>query len=495
MYDVALVGYGPTGATLANLLALQGLNVLVLEREAKIYHLPRAVHFDDEVMRVFQTVGIADDLLPLVHVNPGMKFVDQSGTALLDWPRPQEITEHGWNASYRLHQPDLERLLRDKLANYEKVTVASETMVTALSSTPDHVEIETQNRQDATRTQKYQARYVVGCDGANSIVRQSMGSTMKDFGFEERWLVVDVLLKHPRPDLGDHSIQFCDPERPMTYCRSPGIRRRWEITILPDETETEVLTESFVWDLLKRWITPKDAEIERTAVYTFHSQVAKTWRSERVMIAGDAAHLTPPFMGQGMCTGIRDAANLAWKLGHVIKEDAEDDILDSYGLERRPHAQSYVETAIKLGALINSLDRNTAKELSSGNGQGQMRSIAPRLGQSALTQASCAQHDASSLGRPAPQFTTQHNTERFDDRIGYAHSIISHQKPDGMRNTVLWLDAGRHSEANRFLKSQDAAAIWVRPDRYVGSILKDTDLIRKTLPTFLFDDTKNESHL
>ena len=124
-------------------MALQGLNVLVLEREAKIYHLPRAVHFDDEVMRVFQTVGIADDLLPLVHVNPGMKFVDQSGTALLDWPRPQEITEHGWNASYRLHQPDLERLLRDKLANYEKITVASETMVTALSSSPDHVEIET----------------------------------------------------------------------------------------------------------------------------------------------------------------------------------------------------------------------------------------------------------------------------------------------------------------------------------------------------------------
>ena len=124
-----------------------------------------------------------------------------------------------------------------------------------------------------------------------------------------------------------------------------------------------------------------------------------------------------------------------------------------------------------------------------------MRSIAPRLGQSALTKASCAQHDASSLGRPAPQFTTQNNTERFDDRIGYAHSIISHQKPDGMRNTVLWLDAGRHPEASRFLKSQDAAAIWVRPDRYVGSILKDTDLIRKTLPTFLFDDTKNESHL
>lgn len=469
MYDIAIIGYGPTGATLGNLLAQQGVSVLVLEREAVMYHLPRAVHFDDEVMRVFQTVGIADDLVGKTHANPGMKFVDGAGNLLLDWPRPHEITMHGWNASYRLHQPDLETLLRDRLAEEPTAKIVTDFEVTEVTETTQSVTSSGRNHARG-EPQQYQARFVVGCDGANSLIRSVIGSEMNDFGFEERWLVVDLLLKTPRPDLGDHSVQFCSPERPMTYCRSPGMRRRWEITIKDNESDAEITEPDRVWELLSRWITPDDAELERCAVYTFRSQVAQVWRKGRMMIAGDAAHLTPPFMGQGMCTGIRDAANLAWKLIACL-QGADDELLDSYRAERAPHAQNYVETAMRLGGLINSLDRDKALKMAEdqANGHAQMRSITPKLGSSALINTS--ENGSNRLiGRPFGQYDLGQGQRGFDAKIGYHHFILSRQKPDGIIHGVEWLDATVYPELNALLTKQNTQAIWVRPDRYVGAI-------------------------
>ena len=185
-------------------------------------------------------------------------------------------------------------------------------------------------------------------------------SELDDYGFQERWLVIDLILKKDRPDLGDHSIQFCRPDRPMTYCRGPGNRRRWEITLLDTEDENRVTKPDHIWSLLKPWITSDEASLERTAVYTFKSQVARNWRHGRIFLAGDAAHVTPPFLGQGMCMGIRDAFNLAWKLASVINKDAEHPLLDSYEDERNPHARAYVEMAIKIGQIIRSINHNDA---------------------------------------------------------------------------------------------------------------------------------------
>ena len=480
IYDVAVLGFGPTGATLGNLLAAQGVSVLVVDREAAMYHLPRAVHFDDEVMRVFQTVGIADDLLEKVRVNPGMKFVDNDDTLLLDWPRPQEITPHGWNASYRLHQPDLEKLLRDKLASEASANIQTGFDVTALGQTERCVTL-SGHMQDGT-PKSYQARYVVGCDGANSVTRSEIGGGMDDLGFEERWLVVDLLLKRPRPDLGDHSIQFCNPDRPMTYCRSPGERRRWEITVNEGESDADMTDPARVWQLLSRWITPEDADLERRAVYTFRSQVAKTWRRGRMLIAGDAAHLTPPFMGQGMCTGIRDAANLAWKLIACLN-GADDRLLDTYQSERAPHARAYVETAMRLGGLITSLARAAALKLAHPHGSGatQMRSIAPTLGPSPITTSRQNDH----LGRPFAQFDLDCSHRRFDDFVGYNHAVISAAQPRKMLPGARWIDAGKHPAIARALSDLNVGAAWVRPDRYLGAMSPHPDgLFDAVLPYF-----------
>ena len=354
--DVIIVGLGPTGATLANLLAECGVSVIVVDREAGIYDLPRAVHFDGETMRVFQSAGISASLRREVIVNSGMRFVDPSGEVLLDWPRPKEIGPQGWHASYRLHQPDLERLLRENLAKRPNVSVLTSAEVISVNVRGQDAIVTCHNLQSG-QTRSLSSSYVVGCDGARSLVRGVIGSGMFDLGFKERWLVVDVLLKDDRPDLGDHSIQYCSPDRPMTYCRSPKNRRRWEIALRDDEADEQVTREEQVWSFLAPWIEPGDAELERRAVYTFRSEIAEIWRKGRLMIAGDAAHLTPPFMGQGMCTGIRDASNLAWKLALCVKGAVSCDILDSYQEERAPNARSFIETAMRLGRLINSLDR------------------------------------------------------------------------------------------------------------------------------------------
>ena len=482
-FDVAIVGYGPTGATLANLLAGLDLKIVVIDREEAIYDLPRAVHFDDEVMRVFQTVGISEPLTRKTHVNPGMRFVDCEGNLLLDWPRPQETTTHGWHASYRLHQPDLEVLLRDRLADYEQVTIRTGHEVTGVSETDADVALTCRTRTTGETT-IINARYAVGCDGANSTIRNSIDRTMTDFGFCERWLVVDMLLKRERPELGDHSIQYCDSDRPMTYCRSPANRRRWEITVKDGESDAEISSPDRVWELLSRWVTPDDAELERSAVYTFRSALAKTWHKGRLLIAGDAAHLTPPFMGQGMCTGIRDAANLGWKLASVLG-GADPALLNTYQAERAPHAQSYIETAIRLGGLINSLDRAGAMKLTEGSsGVGNsMKSIQPKLGSSSYLRVDPTPDNP--VGRPFPQVVL--NTgERLDDRIGYHSALVTTQPCNNtdLPNLTI-LSASEHPELSGVLSDFGAGAILIGPDRYVRGIGGDAAALMKKFTPIL----------
>ena len=252
-YDVAIVGLGPTGATLAALLADMGHSVLVLDREADIYDLPRAVHFDDEIMRVLQWVGIADDFKNNVVINKGMRFVDMAGNLLLDWPRPQEITSNGWHASYRFHQPDLERALRNGLKRRENVTVLLSHDVEHVQDTGDGVRVVYRNRTDNS-VHDTTALFVAGCDGANSKIRGTIGSPMDPLGFNQRWLVVDVMLKHEMPVLGDHTLQYCDAETPATYCRNVGLRRRWEFALPEGESDEKAGDERRIWARLSGWI-------------------------------------------------------------------------------------------------------------------------------------------------------------------------------------------------------------------------------------------------
>ena len=440
MHDVAIIGYGPVGATLANLLGARGLDVVVLEREAAAYHLPRAVHFDDEVMRVFQGLGLADTIAPGLMVSPGMRFVDRDGALLLDWPRPRSIGPQGWHASYRFHQPALEDALRAGVARFPNVAVRDRTAVRAIGQDGEAVTLD-------SGAGPIRAREVVGCDGANSLTRAAIGEGFDDLGFDERWLVIDLILTRPRPELGDHSIQFCDPDRPATYVRGVGDRRRWEIALRDGEVPTDP------WPLLARWIAPDDAMLERCAVYTFRSAVARRWRDRRLFIAGDAAHLTSPFMGQGLCAGIRDVANLGWKLA-----GGDDDLLDSYQAERAPHVTAYIETAIRLGGLIRA--RATA-----GAPMGSMESIAPALG-----------GFTAPLGRPAPQPRLACGM-LLDDRVGPRFAVLL---PGGTAPATSGAVPVADPALEPFLTAHGALAALMRPDRQIAAFAR-TPAERATL--------------
>ena len=468
-FDVALVGYGPTGATLAHLLGLSNLKVLILDKEKEMYSLPRAVHFDDETMRVFQTIGMADQLSSMLHINPGMRFVNKHDELLLDWPRPQEISAQGWNASYRFHQPDLERILRNSLKTKPTITIKTGCRVTDLSENYENIIVHFINETD-NQAQFITADYVVGCDGANSLVRERLGSDLEDLGFCEKWLVVDMLLREAMPQLGNHSVQLCDPERPMTYCRNPQNRRRWEIATIDGETDEDILKTENIWSILSKWIKPQQADIERTAIYTFRSVVAKRWHRDRLLIAGDAAHLTPPFMGQGMCAGIRDAANLAWKLALCIRNKAGDEILHSYEQERIPHVKAYIATAVSLGELIYSDDPVSALNTINGHGagDGKMKSISPALGKAeffASFKSTTSKADQL-FGQPILS-----SGKKMDDAYGYNAVLVCRDAPVYSPWPVLSAEVER--SVLPFLDKLGVHSALVRPDRYVLATAKD----------------------
>jgi 3-(3-hydroxy-phenyl)propionate hydroxylase len=459
-------------------------------------------------MRIFETIGLDAQIASDVILSSGMHFVDANGKLILDWSRPAEISALGWHPSYRFHQPDLEHVLRGGLARWPNVTVRNRCDVFALDVDADSVTVRFEDLSSGRLTH-CRARYVVGCDGARSLVRRLIGSGLHDMGFRERWLVVDARLKRPRPDLGDYSVQHCDPVRPVTYVRGIGNRRRWEIALRDDEDASLMTASSRVWDLLERWITPQDAEIERSAVYTFRSVIAKRWREEKLLLAGDSAHQMPPFLGQGMCAGIRDAANLAWKLARIIEGKDDDALLDSYQSERAPHVREYIELAIRLGGVINTTAINAG--LPTGgrkrDGTARMESRKPLLGPGLI-----AGH-TEMTGQLAPQPDLSDGV-RLDARTGYQFALLmmpdfSASLQDDMRRQIADADIALVDDAapalQDWLSTNQIEAVLVRPDRYVlggardhadlepllAAVSKAPKLVHHLLPPQLYRDKQN----
>ena len=343
--DVAIVGYGPVGNVLAILLAQLGRSVIVLERWPEPYPLPRAVHMDHEVARIVQSCGLGDELRACSEPAHVYEWRNAAGTTLLRFGRVG-ASASGWPESWMFNQPTLEALLDERARQLPGVTVRRGVEVTGLEQRDDAVVVHTATGEDV------RAAYVVGCDGANSTVRSLAGMPVHDLGFFFDWLIVDVVLDEPRV-FDPINVQICDPARPTTAVSGGPGRRRWEFMRLPHETIAELDDEERAWELLAPWdVHPGNARLERHAVYTFNARYAEQWRAGRVLIAGDAAHLMPPFAGQGMCAGLRDAANLAWKLDLVLDGRADDALLDSYQDERLPSARMAIDFSMELGKVI-----------------------------------------------------------------------------------------------------------------------------------------------
>jgi len=460
-YDVIIVGLGPTGGTLANLLALNGFSILILEREKNLYALPRAVHFDDEIMRVFQTIGITKKFLKNTIINKGTKFVNSDGKVLLDWPRPKSITENGWYPSYRFHQPDLEKNLRNRLKNFKKVKLMQNTEVIRIKNNKNSVNLLFKSKN---KLRKVRSKYVIGCDGARSTTRDQMGSVLDNLGFTQKWAVVDLILRKNKNKLPDRTIQYSNSERPATYCRNVGKRRRWEFAIRDNEDEKEILSDEYIWNFLKPWLNPKDAYLERKAIYIFQSAIARKWRKGRIFIAGDAAHLMPPFMGQGMCAGIRDVSNLAWKISWCIKNNHNEKFLDTYQSERFSNAKEYIETTMRMGEFVNAVgSENITDNISSGpNGTKSMQSIKPKLG------LGLGSNKDKNRGKIFPQLIMK-NGKALDEKFSMSPLLLTSSKLSKKisLNKIQSITDKDIKGLNNLLKSYNAKAIIVRPDRFI----------------------------
>lgn len=350
--DVAIVGLGPTGAVLANLCGLAGLSTVVYERSTEPHPDPRAVHLDAEIARILQQCGFEAELDRLLTVSAGMEYVTATGEHLFTFEGFEREPLLGWHEDYVFHQPDLDRMLRAGLERF------------------DHVEVRFGVEAPPIAELTNLARFVVACDGASSVVREQLGIGLLDRGYDEDWLVVDLDLRGGVPTgLSQVIQQICDPDRLATYVPGHPPHHRFEFRIehhvdRPDDGDA--LPDS--WRLVAPWgFTSENSELLRSARYRFHALMADRWRHGTVFLAGDAAHQMPPFMGQGLCSGVRDAANLAWKLTAVCAgevgstEDAED-LLESYERERRPHVDAVIELSIGAGRLLADF----AAELAAG---------------------------------------------------------------------------------------------------------------------------------
>jgi 2-polyprenyl-6-methoxyphenol hydroxylase-like FAD-dependent oxidoreductase len=348
-YDIAIVGYGPVGQTLAILLGQKGWRVGVFEKQPTAYPLPRAVHFDHEIGRILQAAGVAEAIVGATEAANVYEWRNAAGETLLRF-ESKAAGLCGWPEGNMFAQPEIERLLDARARaltsvevhrGYEVVGITAADGTAALTlAAPDG------RRRDA------EARFVVGCDGANSFVRQHLGATVTDLGFFFDWLIVDVIPREPRV-WDPLNIQICDPARPTTLVSGGPGRRRWEFMRLPGESIEELNNESTAWRLLEPWgFTAQNASLERHTVYRFQARWVDIWRNGGLLLAGDAAHQMPPFAGQGMCSGLRDAANLAWKLDLVLAGKAPETLLDTYPSERIPHVRAIINLSMELGKVI-----------------------------------------------------------------------------------------------------------------------------------------------
>lgn len=373
--DVAVVGAGPVGTLLAILLARRGRKVTLVERWTNHYALPRAVTYDHEIARILATLGIDSENDPAISYHDELyywKNKDRQNLQIVDW---QSQSASGWRVRYWFNQPMMEKRLLAIAATLPGITLLRGWQGIGLEQDEAGVTLSLQRNPEEVGPNgarlSLRAQFVAGTDGANSFVREALGIENEDKGYFFDWLILDMI---PTFDYvarqGDEPAQWqlCDPKRPTTIVPGgPGpvaggpARRRWEFMVLPGEQAHDLQKPERAWELLAPWgLTPDTAELERSAVYRFQARWAKQWNKGRCLIGGDAAHLMPPFAGEGMCAGVRDAVAMAWRLNGILEGRFGAGVLDSYTTERIAHARHYIDFSQELGQIICIADEEVA---------------------------------------------------------------------------------------------------------------------------------------
>jgi len=516
-FDVSIVGYGPVGSTLAALLAEMGLKVGVFEKNEDVYPKPRAVGFDHDAMRIFQQINCAELLRPALSDFKSTVYLGAGGQIIqkiMTLSPPFPLT---WEPHFNCDQPLLESLIRERNTSRINLTTFLDHEIKAVRQSADAVDFSCVNDKDSVID--FRTRYLVGCDGASSFVRKSINTKLESFDYDQHWIVVDmkinvdVLERFPKTN-----IQFCEPARPSTYIVCPKNHRRWEFMALETDPKDELLSEDFIWSLLKRWLSPHEAKIWRSASYRFHALVADEWLDNRVLICGDAAHQTPPFMGQGMCQGIRDAGNLAWKLSGVIKKEFRPDILKSYTLERRPHVIETTVLAKKLGEILTVRDpAQAAKRDQAMHDQGQGRPI-EMVRQNLIPPLRSGIFDFHSTGAgevfPQPLVQCENGSEvLLDDIEKFKFRVVLKNTSSSMALLDLFSELEvpiillisnfsdvvqfknkrlnlipvieMNGAVSRFFQTKDLLGVLVRPDHYVYAGYSDLEGAKEVIQSFI----------
>ncbi|SCG46213.1 bifunctional 3-(3-hydroxy-phenyl)propionate/3-hydroxycinnamic acid hydroxylase [Micromonospora halophytica] len=512
--DVVIVGNGPIGATLSVLLAQRGWRVTVLERRPRPYRLPRATSFDGETARLLAATGIGPDLGRITAPANGYQWRTAAGETLLDIAFTTD-GPYGWPDANTMHQPALEELIAARATSLPGITVLRGHEVVGITESNQLVEVLAADGEGGTRA--LSARWVVGCDGANSFVRNHLDVSVTDLGFSYEWLLCDVELREPR-EFVPTNVQICDPARPTTQVGSGPGRRRWEFMRLPGESTAELNKDETAWRLLAPFgVNPDTATLLRSTTYIFQARWAEQWRVGHVLLAGDAAHLMPPFAGQGMCSGIRDVANLAWKLDLTLRSLGGESLLNSYTEERRAQAKAAILASVQLGRVICVTDPAAAAErdatvLANRRGQPATRpEPAKPLSVGLLHRRPGADAAEAPAGAVVPQarVTSGGVTGLFDDVVGRGFVLLTTEDPHAAldEDRISFLaDLGTHvvrllppGESSghgvvdvdgvygRYLGQFRASCLLVRPDYHVFGAASGPEATRD-----LVDDLRNQ---
>lgn len=486
--DVAILGYGPTGKILARLLLDMGYRVAVIDRWKSAYPLPRAVGYDHEIKRMFFALGLADEVEKLSRPMRHYVWYDAAWNELLKIDETQPSISGG-PTGFLFDQPDLERVLEDDLNDREGLVRRLGFEALSIEDTGPQARVALLSFDEKSKEKQYDtpgyltARFAVGCDGAHSIVREAIGSDWVDLGFDADWLLVDVEPKATGLDIPD-AAQWCNPSRPTTIIPSGPRNRRWEFMRFPDEPAEAFASEDNVWRLLEPWTEPDQGRLIRHALYTFRARLARGWRKGRLMIAGDAAHLMPPFLGQGMCAGLRDAWSLSWHLDRVLSGRSLDTLLDAYEAARAPHAEQVIRMSVEMGKIVCITDPDAARARDAALRAGQVPPlpVMPGLTGGVLRD-----------GDPVAGQLMPHDVvagKRMDDLTGRSFVLLlrqgSHvmpsekQKLDDLGVVAVQVQSGRPAAV---LEETGSAAILVRPDFYAFGSARDL----LALPALLAD--------
>jgi 3-(3-hydroxy-phenyl)propionate hydroxylase len=493
---VVVIGAGPTGVTVATLLAQYGVDSLVLDRWSQVYPQPRAVHLDDEICRIVARLGVADEFAAISRPALGLRLLDSSMKVLAEFTRDTSLSRNGFPQANMFDQPEFEALLRANLKRYPQAQLRGDVEVTDVTDDRGgRVRVTYADRNDGAE-HVVQSDYVLGCDGANSIARARIGSSMEDLGFEQRWLVVDVATSSDL-DQWEGAHQVCDPARAGTYMRIGETRYRWEFRLLDGERAADFESLDTLGPLLSPWVTGVSAaelNLLRVTEYTFRAQLADRWRRGRILLLGDAAHLTPPFVGQGMGAGMRDAMNLAWKLAGVLDATLPPNVLDSYEQERKPHARSMIQLALGVGRAMtaggdigNLIRRIVVPQLHRlpGLSAKVVDSRTPALRASALVNKTHTPWQLAGALCPNPLVD---GDQRLDSILGDGFAVVTAVAPTRVeyalaeqRGAAIYF-AAPGSELAQWLRRGRASAAIVRPDRTVMCAGRTLDKLCDALP-------------